>query len=108
MTNDEIDIYMEDFVENRLTFDVYDIKYRNDALMNYDVEDKLKKIKAKSLIFRSKQDLYFSIEHDLLPLKELIKDCEIVLYESDEQDFEYQNPAIVKNEIMLFLKDIAY
>lgn len=108
MTNDEIDIYMEDFVENRLTFDVYDIKYRNDALMNYDVEDKLKKIKAKSLIFRSKQDLYFSIEHDLLPLKELIKDCEIVLYESDELDFEYQNPAIVKNEITLFLKDITY
>lgn len=108
MSNDEIDIYLDDFVENGLAVDVYDIKYRNNALMQYNVEDKLKNIKAKSLIFSSRQDRYFSIEHDLLPLKELIKDCKIVIYESDEQKFEYQNPAIVKNEISSFLEDIHY
>ena len=48
-TRDEIDVYMEDFVDEGLTVDIYDFKYRNDAILDYDVENKLSNIKAKTL-----------------------------------------------------------
>lgn len=47
MSNSEIDRLMDDFVDEGLFTDIYDFKFRNDCVLGYDVEDKLKDIKAK-------------------------------------------------------------
>ena len=37
MSNDEIDVLMDDFVDEGLFTDIYDFKLRNDAILEYDV-----------------------------------------------------------------------
>ena len=86
-SNDEIDVLMEDFVDEGLFTDIYDLKYRNDMILNYDLEEKLQNIKARVLIFSNRNDIYYSYEYDSSPLKELIEDSEIVLYEDDDEEY---------------------
>lgn len=78
---------MEDFVDEGLFTDIYDLKYRNDMILNYDLEEKLQNIKARVLIFSNRNDIYYSYEYDSSPLKELIEDSEIVLYEDDDEEY---------------------
>lgn len=87
MSNDEIDILIEDFSDETMFRDIYDFKYQNDAILNYNVEDKLSDIKAKTLIITPNDDLYFSYELDVLPLKDLINNCQIERFDlSDDYD----------------------
>lgn len=82
MSNDEIDILMDDFVDECLFFDIYDVKYRNDLVIEYDVEDKLQNIKAETLIFGHTDDIYYIHEYDTLPADNLIDHSEIILLDS--------------------------
>lgn len=86
MSNDEIDVLMEDYIDQGLFYDIYDVKARNDSIINYDVEDKLKNIKAKTVIVSVTDDLYYSPQYDTIPVKNFIDDVEVVIIESD-QDF---------------------
>ena len=84
MTNDEIDVLMDNFVDNGLFVDIYDLKCINDAVLEYDVEDKLKNINADALIVCADNDMYYTPEFDLLPLKHLIENSKVILYDSKE------------------------
>jgi len=88
MTNDEIDVLMDDHAEEKLFMDIYDFKLQNDSILNYDLEDKLSNIKAKTLVIAPKDDLYFSKEFDILPLKDLIADCEIQIFDLSDEYYE--------------------
>lgn len=77
MSNDEIDVLMDEFVENSLFVDIYDFKHQYDAILDYDLEDKLSNIKAKTLVVGPEEDMYFSKKYDIIPLKNLINDCRI-------------------------------
>ena len=88
-TQEELDILMDTFVEENSTDDIYDFKYRTDAALNYDVEDKLSNIKAKTLIVCASQDGYYSPEFDMLPLKDKIENVEIYIF--DDQEFVYKD-----------------
>lgn len=90
MSNDEIDVLMDDFVEEGLFTDIYDLKYKNDYILKYDVEDKLKNIKSKALIFSSINDIYYNHEYDTVPLNDLIDNSEIILYESNKDNTGYE------------------
>lgn len=81
MSNDEIDVLMDEYVDDGLFIDIYDFKFQNDSILGYDVEDKLSDIQAKTLVISPTDDLYFSPEFDTLPLKELINDCELYLFD---------------------------
>lgn len=81
-TNYELDIYMEDFGDQGLFKDIYDIKYNNKALLNFDIEDKLSDIKADALIVAVIQDEYFDVDLDAKPLAEKIENSKLVLYDS--------------------------
>ena len=104
MTNDEIDVLMEDFVNEGLFIDIYDIKFRNDAVLDYDVGDKLHNIKAKTLIFSYPDDIYFSPEFDTIPLKELIKDSTVIMVESNRDISGIDDYSILKDDVRKFLK----
>ena len=94
MSNDEIDVLMDDFVEDGLFLDIYDLKFRNDFVSEYNVEDKLKNIKAMTLILSNADDIFYSHEFDTLPLNDLIEKSVVVLYKSpknadDQWDVEF-------------------
>lgn len=85
MSNDEIDVLMEDFVEQGLFTDIYDLKFKNDLVLEYSVEDKLSNIKAMALIFSNVDNIYYSHEFDTLPLNDLIENSEIISHKTDSQ-----------------------
>lgn len=92
LSNFEIDTLMDDFVDDGLFADIYDLKYRNDAILNYDVEDKLSDIKAKTLIIAPSDDIYFIPEFDLDPLKDKIENLEIFIFNIQDFDIDKDYP----------------
>ena len=106
MSNDEIDVLMDDFVDEGLFTDIYDFKFRNDCIIDYDVEDKLKNIKAKAFIICSPDDLYYSPMHDTVPLEDLIENSKILLYESQKDHSGYVDYTPLIDDFNDFLKDL--
>ena len=88
LDNYEIDSLMADFVDEGLFTDVYDLKYANDAILNYDVEDKLTNIKAKTLIIAASEDIYFTPEFDAYPLEDKIENLEIFFFNAIDFVFD--------------------
>ena len=87
-SRNEIDALMDDFVDEGLSVDIYDFKYRNDAVIEYDIEDKLENIKAKTLIISPLDDIYFTPEFDVYPLKDKIENLKIFVFDSTEFDYD--------------------
>lgn len=106
MSNDEIDILMDEFVENGLFLDIYDLKYRNDLVLEYNVEDKLQNIEAETLIFGHIDDLYYSHEYDTLPADGLIKNSEVLLFESLKNPTGYEDFTVLSEAFEKFLKKL--
>lgn len=106
MSNDEIDVLMDEFVDEGLFVDVYDFKFRNDCVMEYNVEDKLGNITADALIISSNNDMYYTPEFDLLPLKDLMKNVTVVLFEDENSYLDYDDCSIVESELNSFMEKI--
>ena len=106
LSNDEIDVILEDFNDEGLFLDIYDIKFHNDALMQFNVEDKLSNIKAKSLFVSTNTNHYFNFEFDILPLKDSVKDSMVLQQDiiKDEYYFSEKDYASIGNEIISFLE----
>lgn len=82
-SNEELSIELEDFGNEGLETDIYDLKYCNEAAMNFDVEKDLGKIKSKVLIVACNQDPHFPPELDAIPMSRMIRDSELVIMDSD-------------------------
>ena len=95
-TKAEIDIFMDNFIEEGLSSDIYDLKYRNDAILNYDVEEQLSNIKAKTLIFIASDDVYYSPESDGYALKDKIENIDIKLFDANDFVFNDDYSSFVK------------
>lgn len=81
-SNLELSMDFEEFGNEMLETDIYDLKYCNEAAMNYDVESDLGKIKSRVLIVACKQDPHFPPELDAIPMSEMIDDCELIIMDS--------------------------
>ena len=95
-TQEELDMLMDTFVEESSTVDIYDFKFRNDAILNYDLEDKLSNIKSKTLIVSASEDIYYSPEFDVYPLKDRIENLEIYIFDAQEFVYNYDYSRFVK------------
>ena len=82
-TNDELSMEFEEFGNEMIETDIYDLKYCNKASMEFNVEDDLDKIKSKVLIVSCKQDPHFPPELDGIPMSEMIKDSELIIMDSE-------------------------
>ena len=102
-STDEIDIFMDDFLEEGLSVDIYDFKYRNDAILSYNVEDKLSDITAKTLVVGVSEDIYYSPEFDVYPLEEKIENIETHIFNAQNPIFD-QDYAKFKNIFKKFLE----
>ena len=96
-TREEIDIFLENFIDEGLSVDLYDLKYRNNSILNYNVEEKLSKINAKTLILGASEDIYYSPEFDVYPLKEKIENLKIIIF--DAQKFVYNDDYSIFSEL---------
>ena len=88
-TQSELDMLMDTFVEECSAEDLYDFKYKNDTKLNYDLSDKLSNIKAKTLIVSASEDIYYSPEFDVYPLKDKIENLEIYFFDAQEYVYNY-------------------
>ena len=82
-SNQELAIEFEEFGNEMIETDIYDLKYCNWASMNFNVEDDLDKIKSKVLIISCKQDPHFPPELDGIPMSEMIDDSELIVMDSE-------------------------
>ena len=94
-TLDELDMLMDTFVEEGSAEDIYDFKFRNDATLNYDVEDKLSNIKAKTLVSCASEDGYYSPVFDVEPLKDKIENLEINIFDAQDFVYKYDNSSFI-------------
>ncbi|WP_458406534.1 alpha/beta fold hydrolase [Methanobrevibacter sp.] len=106
MNNDEIDVLMDDFVDDGLFIDIYDFKLRNDSILEYNVEDKLKDITAHALIVSANNDMYYTPEFDVLPLKDLIKNSKIILFDLVDEYEDYEDHPDVEKGLWEFMNSL--
>jgi len=82
MSNDELACEFDEFGHESLSIDIYDLKYCNQACMEYDVEKDLDKIKSKVFIIACKQDPHFPPELDAVPMSKMINYALLVIMDS--------------------------
>lgn len=104
MSNEEIDIYIHDFEENSLFRDLYDLYYVNKLLIDYDIEDGLSNIKAKTFIVGDKYNSYLNFELDVLPLQNLINDSFVVSVDLDRTFDKLGDISPIVDALKDFLK----
>lgn len=106
MSNDQIDVLMDEYVDEGLFIDIYDFKLRNDAILEYNLEDKLKNIKADALIISANNDMYYTPQFDLFPLEDLIENVKIMLVESSDEYPDFEEYPRIDEELSEFLNNV--
>ncbi|WP_299525027.1 alpha/beta fold hydrolase [uncultured Methanobrevibacter sp.] len=101
--NNQLDVEFDEFGDEGLFDNIFDVKYCNDATLDYDIEDKLDKIKSKVLIVGINQDQYFPPNLDAIPMHSLIKDSELIIYDSDLGHIGFRELDKIENELIEFM-----
>jgi len=104
LSNEEIDVLMDDFVDEGLFIDIYDFKFLNDAVLGYDVEDKLGNIKAKSLIIAQSEDIYYSAEYDTLPVENKINNSKVEVLNKLKSIYDIKDYSEISDIISEFME----
>ena len=105
LSNDEIEVLLEDFIDEGLSTDIYDFNFRNNAILNYNVEDKLSNIKAKTLVIYSNDSIYFNEPVDVDVLKSNIENLTVLTYDSKKESyFDEEDYSLIGKEVIAFLE----
>lgn len=73
LSPEEIDFSIDNFAENMLFVDIYDIKFNNDFLMSFNLEEDLDKIKCKLLVIAGDNTNYYVSKYDSVPICEAVE-----------------------------------
>lgn len=104
MSKDELSQGFEEFGEESLFLDIYDVKYCNESCMDYDVEDNLDKITSDVFIIACKQDPHFPPELDAIPMSKMIKNSQLVIMDSDLGHLCFNELENISDELNDFMK----
>ena len=104
-TNDELSLEFEEFGNEMIETDIYDLKYCNAASMNFNVEDDLDKIKSKVLIISCKQDPHFPPELDGIPMSEMIENSQLIVMDSELGHLCFNELENISYELKEFMSD---
>lgn len=106
MSKEELSLNFEEFGEESLEYlDVYDVKYCNEACMNYDIEKDLDKITSKVFIIACYQDPHFPPELDAIPMSKMIKNSELVIMDSQLGHLCFNELENITDELASFMKE---
>jgi homoserine O-acetyltransferase len=106
MTNEELACELETFGNEMLETDIYDLKYCNECSMNFNVEEDLGKIRAKTLIIACKQDPHFPPELDAIPMSEMIDDTQLIIMDSELGHLCFNDLESISDELKEFMGSI--
>ena len=106
MSNEELEIEFENFGNEMIETDIYDLKYCNEACMNFNVESRLDEVKSKILIISCKQDPHFSPELDGIPMSKMIDDAKIIIMDSKLGHLCFNELETVHDELKEFIGEI--
>ena len=104
-TNDELAFEFEDFGNESIETDIYDLKYCNEACMNFNVENDLGKIKSRVLIISSKDDPHFPTELDGIPMSEMIKNSKLIVMDSLLGHLCFNELDTISDELKEFMEE---
>ena len=105
MSNVELSSEFENFGNESIETDIYDLKYCNESCMHFDVEKDLDKIKSKTLIISCKQDPHFPPELDAIPMSEMIKNSQLIIMDSQLGHLCFNDLEKISEELKEFLSD---
>jgi homoserine O-acetyltransferase len=105
INNEDIALAMEEMGLEGTKIDANDTVWRNKAVMQFDLEEKIPNIKANTLIVGINQDQYFPPHMDAIPLSKMIKNSEIIIYDSILGHIGTSELDKVEKEIYAFLED---
>lgn len=103
--NNELIEGMEEFAIENKGCDINDLIYINKSSMDYDLTDDLNDISAKVLIIAINQDQYFPPNLDGIPLSKLIKNSELLIFDSKWGHVGTFELDKVGDEVKEFLKE---
>ena len=107
LSSDELDVFMEDYVDELLSMDIYDFKFRNDCILKYNLEDKISNIKAKSLIIGMEGYLFNDVKTQTVPLEDLIDDSKVIVFNPKRQSYyDDEDYSDIISELHSFLKQL--
>ena len=104
MPNIELASEFENFGNEMLDIDIYDLKYCNESCMYFDVENDLGKVKSKVLIISCKQDPHFPPELDGIPMSQMIGDAEILVMDSELGHLCFNELESIRGELKEFME----
>lgn len=105
MSNIELANEFENFGNEMIEIDIYDLKYCNECSMYFDVENELDKIEAKTLIIACYQDPHFPPELDAIPMSEMIKDSELIIMDSPLGHLCFNELETISDELEEFMEE---
>ncbi len=101
MINKELDSLKDNFNG----YDANDIILRNCSVYNYNIENELNKIVAKTLIVAINQDQLFPPVLDAIPMSKMIKNSKLILYDSIFGHLGVNEIIKIKKELEAFLSE---
>ncbi|WP_407422967.1 alpha/beta fold hydrolase [Methanobrevibacter sp.] len=104
---EELSQNFEEFGEESLFLDIYDVKYCNEACMNYDIENDLGKITSKVFIISCAQDPHFPPELDGIPMSRMIKDSQLIIMDSELGHLCFNELENISDELSNFMKEFG-
>ena len=107
MPKEELSLNFDEFGDESLFLDIYDVKYCNEACMNYDVEKDLDKITSKVFIIACYQDPHFPPELDAIPMSKMIKDSKLVIMDSQLGHLCFNELENIADELSKFMAEFG-
>lgn len=101
---EELAMQFEEFGQESQFLDIYDVKYCNEACMDYDVESDLGMITADVLIISCIQDPHFPPELDGIPMSEMIRNSKIIIMDSQLGHLCFNELEVISDELSEFMK----
>lgn len=106
LDKDEINFLIESMADEWLFYDVYDIKYRSDMILDLDLGDDLHKIKTNLLIISINNTKYYNPKFDAIPLHNEVADSKLILYDNDYNDDVSEFIQDIDSDIQKFMDSI--
>lgn len=107
MPKEELSLNFDEFGDESLFLDIYDVKYCNEACMNYDVENDLDKITSKVFIIACYQDPHFPPELDAIPMSKMIENSKLVIMDSQLGHLCFNELENIADELTEFMNEFG-
>lgn len=107
MPKEELSLNFNEFGDESLFLDIYDVKYCNEACMNYDVENDLDKITSKVFIIACYQDPHFPPELDAIPMSKMIANSKLVIMDSQLGHLCFNELENITDELNEFMNEFG-